>query len=369
MDKIDFFNTAINGAAFKKVGEVLSTTFLSEGKLVAAFEGALFDTAGIINPVALNSGTAALHLAFVVAGIGIGDEVIIPSQTFIATGLAVLMTGATPVFADIQYETGNIDPLDVIKKITSNTKAILPVHWGGYPCDMDELKAIAKDHNLLNIEDAAHAIGATYKGNKIGAISDMTCFSFQAIKHLTTGDGGALACKNKDHFVKAMALRWFGIDRKNSLVGLLGEREYNLDTIGYKYHLNDYAAALGLANITDLQANLKRRRAIAACYNNELSKVDGIELFKYNKDRESAYWLYGFHVENRDAFILNLKQANIPVSVVHQGVHKNDLFIHHSKQSLINQAAFDQSQIHIPVHNNLTDEQVHFIVKTIKAGW
>ena len=163
MDKIDFFNTAVSKEAITKVGEVLSSTFLSEGKLVAEFETALFEKTGIVNAVALNSGTSALHLALVVAGIGKGDEVIIPSQTFIATGLAVMMTGATPVFADIEYETGNIDPLDIVKKITLNTKAIMPVHWGGYPCDMDEIKAIAINHNLLIIEDAAHPIGATYK--------------------------------------------------------------------------------------------------------------------------------------------------------------------------------------------------------------
>ncbi len=369
MDKIDFFNTAVSREAFSKVSDVLATGFLSEGKLVAEFETALLEKAGIINGVALNSGTAALHLALVVAGIGKGDEVIIPSQTFIATGLAVLMTGATPVFADIQYETGNIDPLDIVKKITLNTKAIMPVHWGGYPCDMDELKAIATNHNLLIIEDAAHAIGATYKGKPIGAISDMACFSFQAIKHLTTGDGGALACMHQHHYEKAMALRWFGIDRKNSPVGLLGERDYNLAAIGYKYHLNNYAAALGLANLNDLPANLERRRAIAAYYDNELGKVEGVELFKYNNYRESAYWLYGFHVENRDAFILKLKQEGVPVSVVHQGIHKNDLFTHRSKESLNTQYSFDRSQIHIPVHNDLTDEQVQLIVTTIKSGW
>lgn len=369
MDKIDFFNTAVSRDAFIKVAEVLSSSFLSEGKLVVDFENALFENAGVVNAVATNSGTAALHLALVVAGVGAGDEVIIPAQTFIATGLAVLMTGAIPVFADIQYDTGNIDPLDVEKKITHNTRVIMPVHWGGYPCDMDALRTIATAHNLLIIEDAAHAIGATYKENSIGAISDMTCFSFQAIKHLTTGDGGALACRHPAHYEKAMALRWFGIDRKNSPVGLLGEREYNLCLIGYKYHLNNYAAALGLANINELSANLKRRREIARFYNSELGNVAGINLFNYKGDRESAYWLYGFHVENREAFILHLKQADIPSSVIHLGIQKNDIFTNTSKQTLPVQYAFDKSQIHIPVHNDLTDEQIQLIVKTIKAGW
>ena len=369
MDRIDFFNTAVSRNAALKVTEVLTSGLLSEGKFVADFEAALFEKVGIVNAVGLNSGTSALHLALVVAGIGKGDEVIIPSQTFIATGLAVLMTGATPVFADIQYETGNIDPLDIVKRITLNTKAIMPVHWGGYPCDMDEIKTITTKHNLLTIEDAAHAIGATYKEKPIGAISDMTCFSFQAIKHLTTGDGGALACMNLNHYEKAMTLRWFGIDRKNSPVGLLGEREYNLATIGYKYHLNNYAAALGLANLNDLPDNLIRRRAIAAYYDNELSKVEGIALFKYNNDRESAFWLYGFHVERHSAFIQKLQSHGIPASVVHTGIHKNNLFTHPSMHDIPVQVQFDASQIHIPVHNDLTDEQVEAIIDCIKSGW
>lgn len=368
MDKIDFFNTAVSPDAFAKVAGVLESTFLSEGKLVTEFEAALFEKLGILNPVALNSGTAALHLALVVAGIGVGDEVIIPAQTFIATGLAVLMVGAIPVFADIQYSTGNIDPVDVKKKISQKTKAIIPVHWGGYPCDMDELKIIANANDVLIIEDAAHAIGATYKNNPIGSISDMTCFSFQAIKHLTTGDGGALACFNKLHFEKAMALRWFGIDRQNSPVGLLGEREYNLGEVGYKYHLNNYAAALGLANIDLLHSNLERRREIARQYDTSLKNVKGITLFKYQKDRESSYWLYGLHAQNRDRFVLALKDKGIPASIVHRGIDKNNVFKNYFCHLPV-QRQFEASQIHLPVHNGISDDQVEYIIKIIQSGW
>jgi len=369
MHKIDFFNTHIDPSAFEKVKEVLHSTLLSEGKIVADLERALTKQCGIINPVALNSGTSALHLALITIGIGKGDEVILPAQTFIASGLAILMTGATPVFADIQYDTGNIDPTDVLKKISIRTKAIMPVHWGGYPCDMDELQIIATDHNLLIIEDAAHAIGATYKGRSIGSIGDITCFSFQAIKHLTTGDGGALACKHLEHYEKAMTLRWFGIDRKNSLIGPLGEREYDLSELGYKYHLNNYAAALGLANLKSLMNNLDRRRKIAAFYNSELRNIAGLTPFEYDKERESAYWLYGLNVEKREQLILKLKDAGIPASVVHMGIHKNSVFTDRSKRFLPVQSSFDQTQVHIPVHNDLSDEQISYIAKSIKAGW
>lgn len=369
MNKINFFNTYIAPAALENVQQVLHTGYLSEGKIVAEFEAGLATKAGIKNPVALNSGTAALHLALVVAGIGAGDEVIIPAQTFIATGLAVLMVGATPVFADIQYETGNIDPADVTKKITSDTKAIIPVHWGGYPCDMDELLAIATANKLFLIDDAAHAIGATYKNNMIGALADMSCFSFQAIKHLTTGDGGALGCKSLLHYKKAMSLRWFGIDRQNSPVGPLGEREYNLDTVGYKYHLNNFAAALGLANLEVLIANLERRREIAERYDNALKNIPGINLFEYDPNKISSYWLYGFHVENRNKFIKKMATADVPTSVVHLGIQKNDIFNHASTNTLTQQTRFDETQIHIPVHNELKDDDVEYILKTIKSGW
>lgn len=369
MSKIDFFNTDIHPEAFVKVREVLQSSFLSEGKLVADFESALSHQLGILNPVALNSGTSALHLALVVAGIGIGDEVIIPSQTFIATGLAVLMTGAIPVFADILYNTGNIDPSDVERKISPKTKAVMPVHWGGYPCEMDQIIEIARRNNLLVIEDAAHAIGAKYKGVFVGAIGDMTCFSFQAIKHLTTGDGGLLACKNRYHYERAMILRWFGIDRKKSPISESGERNYNLKELGYKYHMNNYAAALGLANLQVLSANIQRRRQIAEFYNAELKDIPGISLFHYEQGKESSYWLYGFHVEKRDAFISKLGSLGIPSSVVHVGIHKNELFKHDSVKSLHVQKAFDNSQVHIPVHNGLTNNQIQAIIKAIKTGW
>lgn len=369
MRSIEFFNTHIASSSFEKVSKVLQSSFLSEGQAVADFEKALSEQCGLLNPVAVNSGTAALHLALVVAGIGKGDEVIVPAQTFVATGLAVMMVGATPVFADIQYQTGNIDPADIEKKITANTKAVIPVHWGGYPCDMNEITALAAKHNFAVIEDAAHAIGASYQQKSIGSISHLTCFSFQAIKHLTTGDGGAIACLSPAHYRKAMSLRWFGIDRKSSPVGELGEREYNLTEIGFKYHLNNYAAALGLANLDDLGANLKRRREIAGQYTAELGNTPGLSLFRYEQDRQSAYWLYGFHVQNREGLIRKLARSDVPASVVHLGIHKNDLFSHLSKNSLSAQAEFDKTQLHIPVHNHLTDEQVDLIVNTIKTGW
>ncbi len=365
---MDFFHTHISNSAVKRVSAVLASTFISAGKTAEEFESALAAYLGLVNPVSLNSGTSALHLGLKVAGVVAGDEVIIPAQTFIATGLAVLMVGARPVFADIQLNTGNIDPISIKQKITPRTKAIIPVHWAGYPCDMDEINAIAKENNLVVLEDAAHALGSTYKNRPIGSISELTAFSFQAIKHLTTADGGALCCLNEQDADKARALRWFGIDRKNSKPSILGEREYDVSEVGFKYHLNDFAAALGLANLEDISEIISKRTAIASKYRAALKTVKGLELLEEKNDRTSSYWLFTMLVENRENFIKALKAQNIPSSVVHLRIDKNSVF-GGLTPGLLKQEIFNEKQIAIPIHQGLTEEDVDLIISTIQKGW
>lgn len=365
---MNFFNTNISSGAAETVKRVLDNTFVSAGKIAEQFEKELERTLRLKQVVTVNSGTAALHLGLDVAGIGPGDEVIIPAQTFIATGLSVLMQKAVPVFADIQSDTGNIDPLSIEEKITSRTKAIIPVHWGGYPCDMDEINAIASKHHLKVIEDAAHALGATYKGTPVGTISDFTAFSFQAIKHLTTGDGGALCCRETGDYINARKKRWFGIDRENSRPSILGEREYNVDELGYKYHLNDYAAALGLANLVDLPCILTRHRQIAAYYSQNLCNIPGLTLLSKKTDRESSDWIFTILVERREDFIKMLSSRGIPASVVHLRIDKNSVF-GGIRRELVNQAKFNETQVSLPVHIGLTDEETDQIVNTVKHGW
>lgn len=365
---MDFFTTHISKKAKENINKVLDTTFISAGKVAEKFENALSEKLRLVNPVTVNSGTSALHLALVVAGIKQGDEVILSPQTFVASGLSILMQGAKPVFTDIQYETGNIDPKSIRDKITYKTKAIMPVHWGGYPCDMDEIQEIADEHDLIIIEDAAHALGAIYKKKPIGSISDFTCFSFQSIKHLTTGDGGAICCLNNKYYKEARNKRWFGIDRENSELSILGERKYDIAELGYKYHLNDFAAALGLANLEDFDFILNRRREIAKIYRTELNNVPGLQLLKYKNDRESSYWLSTILVENRTNFIKHLKQQGFLSSVVHLRIDKNSIF-GGITQNLPNMKRFNEKQVSLPVHSDLTDKDVELIVKTIKMGW
>lgn len=365
---ISFFNTYIDPSAEESVTNVLRSTFLSEGKLVKEFETKLTEVIGMQNPIALNSGTSSLHLALVIAGVGPGDEVVLPAQTFVATATTIVQQGAVPVFADIDYVTGNISPASIEEKITKKTKAVVIVDWAGLPADLEEIAAIAHKHNLMVIEDAAHALGATYKHKPIGAISDLTCFSFQAIKHVTTGDGGAIAGVHENLAEEARVRRWFGIDRAHATPNELGERDYDITKVGFKYHLSDYGAALGLANLKSFPERLIQRRAIAALYRQKLAEVPGLTLFDAPIDRESAYWLFGFHVQKRGDFIRMMKEADIPTSVVHRGIDHNSLF-GGTRQDLVNQRHFDETQINIPLHDAISEEDACYIIETIKKGW
>jgi perosamine synthetase len=365
---MDFFHSHVSQAAIDLVTETLRSTFISEGQLARRFEEELARTLGLVRPVAVNSGTSALHLGLVVAGIGPGDEVILPPQTFVASGMAILMCGAKPVFADIQPRTGNIDPASVRSMITKRTKAIMPVHWGGYPCDMDEINGIAHEYGLAVLDDAAHALGATYKGRPVGSLSRLTAFSFQAIKHLTTGDGGALCCREECDYHEARRLRWFGIDRERDLPSVLGERVHDLDRVGFKYHLNDLAAAVGLGNLPDVPDTVAWHRKVDSIYLGRLRGIPGFTLLDRSADREGSCWFFTVLVEDREGFVRALKSRNIPVSVVHQRIDRNRVF-GGIRSDLPGQRLFDDHQIALPIHSGLTEEDVDIIIRRVTDGW
>lgn len=365
---MEFFHTHVSSLAISEVTKALTEGRLSEGERVLEFERQLGDRLGLKNPVALNSGTSALHLAMILAGVGTGDEVILPAQTFIASGLSILMQGGIPVFADIDPSTGNISPASVERKITSKTKAILAVHWGGSPCELDKLHEVAKSKGAVLIEDAAHALGATFRGTPIGAISPLTVFSFQAIKHVTTGDGGALCSLDANLAHKARVKRWFGIDRKQTIPSPLGERVYDLNEVGFKYHMNDVSAAIGLGNLSDFPARLHRRREINALYRQGLKGISGLELLREEGDRKSACWLFTVLVERREQFISRLKEAGIPTSCVHLRIDRNSIF-GGLREDLIGQEEFNQRQVSVPLHEGLSDLDVQRVISTIRGGW
>lgn len=365
---MNLHSTTITESGIENVLHTLRTTHISAGKKASEFENLLKEKYNFPNPITVNSGTVTMRLALESLKIGPGDEVILPAQTFIATGLVILQCGAKPIFADINKFDGNISVDSIKEKITNRTKAIMPVHWGGYPCDLSEINQIAKDRGISVIEDAAHALGSKYKGEWIGNISDFTSFSFQAIKHLTTGDGGLLTCKSDEKSKLIKRLRWFDIDRENTEASILGEREYDATNIGFKYHMNDLAASLGIGNLITLDEKLNRIKKISEIYNSELKSLSGLKLMDYKADRESSYWLFPILVENRINFINKLKSKGIPSSVIHLGIDKNSIF-GGKDMSLTNQRWFDDNQIHIPIHSDLSDNDVELIINTIKSGW
>ncbi len=365
---MEFFHSYIAPQAIANAAKILESGRLSEGRRVKEFEAELEGRMGLDNPVAVNSGTAALHLGLALSGVEPGDEVILPAQTFVATGMAVLMQRATPVFADIDPQTGNISPASILEKITPRTKAVLPVHWGGYPCEMDEIAEIAASQELSVIEDAAHALGASYRGRPVGAVSRFTAFSFQAIKHLTTGDGGVLCSADQRDAHAARVRRWFGIDRSESPASVLGERQYDLDVVGFKYHMNDLAAGIGLGNLHDFPERLARRQKIGAYYRDQLAGTPDLKLLRQDDDRTHACWLFTVLVERRERFIRTLAEHGIPASVVHLRIDRNTLF-RGPRNELPGQDKFDAEQVSIPVHDGLTDAEVDKIVSTIRQGW
>ena len=259
------------------VSEVMRSGWLGLGPKTEQFEKLFSEYVGSRYTVALNSGTAALHMAMDALGIGPGDEVIVPSITFISTVHAVRYVGASPVFADVEPDTMNLDVKDVERKLSPNTKAVIAVHLAGHPCDLDALHELAALHGIHVVEDAAHACGAEYKGRRIGSISELTCFSFHAVKNMTTGEGGAITCDNDWIARKCKEKRWVGISR-DTWMRSSHERvyawQYYVEEVGFKYHMSDLQAAIGIVQLSKLGALNAKRREIADRYRSELKELE-----------------------------------------------------------------------------------------------
>jgi perosamine synthetase len=333
-------------SVLEPVNSTLMSGYVGQGPRVEEFEEKLASWFNNRNVITVNSGTSAIHLALRLAGVGHGDEVISTPMTCTATNVPILERGASIVWADIDPDTGNVDPLDVERKITTRTKAILVVHWGGYPCDLFELNRIAQDHGVKLIEDAAHAFGAQYQGNLIGAHSDFVCFSFQAIKHLTTVDGGALTTKNSDDYRRGKLLRWYGIDRETE------QRDFRCEAdvkeYGYKFHMNDVAATIGLAQLPHVPDVISKHRENARFYEERLSGLSRLRLLSYQSDRESSYWLFTIRVKDRPSFMEMARSEGFVVSQVHARNDEHTMF-RDFRRVLPGVDAFSADHVSIPV--------------------
>jgi dTDP-4-amino-4,6-dideoxygalactose transaminase len=314
----------------------------------------------------VGSGTDALHLAYILAGISDGDEVVVPVFTCTATNIPLLYQRAKVVFADVQRNTLNIDVEHVRRLVNERTKAIVCVPYGGLPCDMDELSAIAKQFGIPVIDDAAHAVGATYKGTPIACLSEFTMFSFQAIKHITTGDGGMLIMRDGSLAEKAKRVRWFGIDRSAKQLGIW---ENDITEIGYKYQMTDIAAAMGLAGLEEFPKTIHLRKQLLAAYENGLAGIPGISLMGAGyKDREHAAWLCTVLVEDRVKFQKKLREHQIESNQMH---YRNDRYsIFGGRRSdLPNMDAVEDKYLVLPLHTKMTVGDVERVCSVIKSGW
>lgn len=368
--RVSMFKPYVNERAIELVTATLRSGWIGEGPMVHKFERELKRVFGLTHVSALNSGTASLRLALQMARIGPGDEVITTAQTCTATNMVILEVGATPVFADVEYDTGNLDPDDIPHRITDRTRAIMCVHWAGLPCDMDRIAAIADGCDLTVIEDGAHALGALYKGRPVGTLSRFTMFSFQAIKQITTADGGLLAMRDQEDEDLARRLRWFGIDRNNRRVGDDGYAYYDQRDVGFKMHMNDVAASIGLGNLEDVDALAVHRRGIVARYRTALAGVPGVTLFRSDTecDSVSGHWLFTMHVERRRDFHRAMKDRGVDTSVVHVRNDAHSVF-GPRRTDLPVLDRYEQTHISIPLHSLLTDEEVEHVIDSVRAGW
>lgn len=375
---IPYGRQQIKSADIKAVREVLASDFITQGPKVDEFERALADYCGAKYAVAVSSGTAALHLAALAAGLKKGDEAITTPITFLATSNAILYAGALPVFADIDYETVNLDPRAVKKQISSKTKAIFPVDFAGLPAAMPEISALAKRHRLMVIEDASHALGAEYRQGRVGSCkySDMTIFSFHPVKHITTGEGGAITTNRRDLYEKLKALRSHGVWRSEETRQKIGGWYYEMRELGFNYRITDFQCALGLAQLKKLDRFLAKRRQIAKRYDAAFSKLKSLKVPAQRFDgQKHAYHLYllRLQVKNprqvRRALYDALKMHDIHAQVHYIPVYQQPFYrslFNGKLPECPNAERYYEEVLSLPMFPDLKPVEQSHIIQTVK---
>jgi dTDP-4-amino-4,6-dideoxygalactose transaminase len=346
----------------KILGEVFNSGFITEGEYSDRFEKDFGDYISNPNTCLVNSCTSALTMAYRMVDLGPGDEIIVTPLTCMATNEPAHLMGAKLVWADIDPHTGNIDPDDVRKKITSKTKMISAVHWAGQPFDIEEINNIASESGIKVVEDAAHATGATYKGVPIGSHSDYVCFSFQAIKHLTTADGGAITCKTAEEADRIRKLRWFGLDRKYPH----SKWTQDIPESGYKFHMNNLNAAIGLEQMKHIHSIVDRHKKNSSFYDENINNKKIVKMRK-DSNSESACWIYTLRVKDRYDFQRYLLNKGIQSDPVHVRNDKYSVFKRFSppEGSLPGVDEFCSEHICIPVGWWLSKKELQYITEVI----
>jgi len=372
---IDLFKVFMAADATSMVSNVLQSGFIGQGTKVDEFEEELRSYFGNLYVNTLNSATSGLHLAIhllkINGQINESDEILTTPLTCTASTFAILANNIKPKWVDIDLQTGNLDLNDLARKITPSTKAIMIVHWGGYPIDLSRLSEIQTACEAMHgfkpmvIEDCAHAWGATYKGNLLGNQGNINVFSLQAIKHVTSGDGGVLISPNDHLHRQAKLLRWYGLDRTGSADYRC---EQNIENWGYKFHMNDICASIGISNLRNANYIVGKHRENGQYFNETLQGIPGIKLMENKPDRESSFWIYTMRVENRDDFKRKMKEKGIAVSQVHDRNDKHEC-VKEFRAMLPNMDILSKDMICLPCGWWVNNEDREYIVNCIKSGW
>ena len=362
MKTIPIMKPSLRGNELKYVTNCVKSEWISsQGIYVTKFEELVGKYIGFKNAVAVSNGTVALHLALMSLGIGDGDEVIVPDMTFAASVNAVIHANAIPVLVDVERDTFNISVSKIEKAITDKTKAIIPVHLYGNPCDMDKINEIARKHNLLVIEDAAESLGSIYKGKQTGSLADAAIFSFYGNKTITTGEGGIVVFKDDIAFQRACVLRDHGMQK---------DKRYWHNYIGYNYRMTNLQAAIGVSQMERINDIINRKIEIANIYINGLNKIDGITIPVLNfEDSRNTYWLFTFLIDldiDRSDLIEYLKEHGIETRPVFYCIHEMPPYMDYKHDVLANSKYISKRGISIPSYTDLTNDDLEYIVLKIQ---
>lgn len=341
--------------------KILYSGMIAEGDAVYEFEKRFKKQFEVDHSIAMSSGTGALHSSLILAGVKPGDEVITTSMTAEPTNIAILQVGAVPVFADVDAMSGNLEPASIEGKISSKTKAILVVHYAGIPVRLNEISEISKRHNIPLIEDCAHALGAKYKGEGVGNIGDFGIFSFQAIKHMTTVDGGFLSFKDKSLMREAKKFRWFGLEKG------VARTEVDITSIGYKYNMHNVAATIGLAQLDGISEKIAKHVDNGLYFDQNIGAIPGLEVPTFDLVAQPSYWLYTVFSDDSENVEKCLKGIGVQASKLHRPNHFHSIF----KQYVGELPQLDEyykKMIHIPCGWWVDLETRESIVNALKKG-
>lgn len=381
MRPIPYGKQSITRKDIRAMADVFQTDWITQGPKVGEFEKAVAKYVGARYAVAVSNGTAALHIACLAAGLKKGDEAVTTPITFLATPNSVIYSGAKPVFADIDIDTVNITPSTIKERITTRTKAVLPVHFAGLPCDMPGIYKLARKKGLTVIEDACHCLGGKYRsGNqwvKVGSCkhSDMTVFSFHPVKHITTGEGGVITTNSRGIYDKLLSLRSHGTVKTGEMVKEKGPWYYEMRDLGYNYRITDFQCALGISQLERVDKFLKKRREIAAEYDKAFSNIEGLSVIEPSRGTRHAYHLYLLRIDyvrfgtTRKKFVNDLRKKGIVTQVHYIPVYKQPYyrkkFSFKAKDYPASERYYSQT-LSVPIYPDMTKKDLKRVVSAVK---